>query len=114
MPIIRFKNEHLSVEVPEGANLRETALDNGVEVYQGEDKFLNCRGRGLCGTCVMQISPERAASPRTKTELAKLQFSKDRLSCQTNITADCTVTTKMAQPKHDRKIQSTRVATRYK
>lgn len=114
MPVIRFKNEHLSVEVPEGANLRQTALDNGIEVYQGEAKVANCRGRGLCGTCLMQISPERAASPRTKAELSKLKFSKDRLSCQVSIHDDCTVTSKIAMPGHDRKIQSTRVVTRYK
>jgi len=114
VPVIKFKNEHLSVEVPAGANLRQTALENGVEVYQAEAKVLNCRGRGLCGTCRMEVTPNRAASPRTKAELKMLNFSNDRLSCQTEITGDCSVTTKIEQPKHDRKIQSTRVVTQFK
>ncbi len=114
MPLIKFKNEHLTVEVSEGANLRQVALENGVEVYQDEAKVLNCRGRGLCGTCRMQVSPNRAASPRTKIELEQIKFDKDRLSCQTQIVGDCTVTTYMEQPSHDRKLHNTRVVTRFK
>ena len=111
MPVIRFKREHLSVDVPEGANLRQVALDNGIEVYQGLDKVANCRGRGLCGTCRMEVSPERAASPRSKAELKHIKFGRDRLSCQTYIYSDCTVTTKIQPPEHDRVIRRTRVVT---
>ncbi len=111
MPVIKFKNEHLSVEVPAGANLRQTALENGVEVYQAEAKVLNCRGRGLCGTCRMEVSPERAASSRTKAELKQIKFGSDRLSCQTQIHGDCTVTTKLQPPQHDRVIRRSRVVT---
>jgi len=114
VPLVKFKNEHLSVEVPVGANLRQVALENGIEVYQGEAKVLNCRGRGLCGTCRMEVTPNRAATARTKAELKMLNFSNDRLSCQTEITGDCGVTTKIEPPRHDRKIQNTRVATQYK
>ncbi len=111
MPVIRFKREHLSVDVPDGANLRQVALDNGIEVYQGVDKVANCRGRGLCGTCRMEVSPERSASPRTKAELKQIKFGPDRLSCQTQIHGDCTVTTKIQPPQHDRVIRRTRVVT---
>lgn len=111
MPLIRFKREHLTVEVPEGANLRKVAQENGIEVYQGADRVVNCRGNGLCGTCRMEVSPERAASPRTKAELRQIKYGKDRLSCQTQIYEDCTVTTKIQPPMHDRVIRRSRVVT---
>lgn len=111
MPLIRFTREHLTVEVPEGANLRQVALENGIEIYQGADRFINCRGRGLCGTDRVEVSPETAISPRTKAELRQIKFGKDRLACQVQIFGDCEVTTKIQPPMHDRVIRRTRVVT---
>ena len=68
MPVIRFKREHLSVDVPDGANLRQVALDNGIEVYQGLDIVANCRGRGLCGTCRVEIVDGKGVPPMAQSE----------------------------------------------
>jgi ferredoxin len=51
MPKVVFVKEKQEIEVPEGANLREAARSAGVQVYRGLDRYLNCRGLGLCGTC---------------------------------------------------------------
>jgi ferredoxin len=51
MPKVVFVNEKKEIEVPEGANLREEARKAGIQIYRGLDRFLNCRGLGLCGTC---------------------------------------------------------------
>lgn len=51
MPKIVFVNEKQEVEVEAGSNMRDAAIKAGVAVYKGLDKYLNCRGFGLCGTC---------------------------------------------------------------
>ncbi len=42
MPIVNFVNEKKEIQVPEGANLRQEALQAGIQVYRVE-KVLNCR-----------------------------------------------------------------------
>jgi ferredoxin len=51
MPKVVIANEKKEIEVPEGGNLRVEARKAGIEIYKGLDRFLNCRGLGLCGTC---------------------------------------------------------------
>ncbi|HEV3080754.1 MAG TPA: 2Fe-2S iron-sulfur cluster-binding protein, partial [Gemmataceae bacterium] len=51
MPKVVFVKEKKELEVVDGANLRQEARKAGIELYQGPDRFLNCRGLGLCGTC---------------------------------------------------------------
>jgi ferredoxin len=51
MPKVTFVKEKVEIEVPDGANLRQAARAAGIQVYQGLDRILNCRGLGLCGTC---------------------------------------------------------------
>jgi ferredoxin len=55
MPKVVFVNEKKEIEVPEGANLRLEARKAGIEIYKGLDRFLNCRGLGLCGTCKVLV-----------------------------------------------------------
>lgn len=63
MPIIKFVNEKKEIEVPVGANLRKEAIKAGVNFHQGvngigatANKFLNCHGIGMCGTCRVKIT----------------------------------------------------------
>ena len=63
MPTITFVNEKKEIQVPEGANLRDEALQAGVKVYGGFNGFgaslnkvLNCHGFGQCGTCRVLIT----------------------------------------------------------
>src|SRR5690242_9435444 len=51
MPKVNFVNEKKEIEVPAGSNLRQEARKAGIELYKGLDRYLNCRGLGLCGTC---------------------------------------------------------------
>ncbi len=62
MPIVKFVKEKKEIEVPEGANLRKEALKAGINLYHGMNgrgallnKYLNCYGFGMCGTCRVLI-----------------------------------------------------------
>lgn len=64
MPIVKFVKEKKEIEVPEGANLRTEAIKAGIQVNQGfinnigrtANRYLNCKGMGLCGTCRVLIT----------------------------------------------------------
>jgi ferredoxin len=56
MPKIIVLNEQKKeIEVPAGTNLRIALRQADVQVYKGIDKYLNCRGLGLCGTCAVLV-----------------------------------------------------------
>jgi ferredoxin len=55
MPTVTFLREGKKIEVEEGANLRQAAMDAGISVYKGPAKLLNCLGNGLCGTCLVYV-----------------------------------------------------------
>src|SRR5207244_980341 len=55
MPTVEFLDAGKKIECGQYANLRKVALLHGVEVYKGVNQIANCRGNGLCGTCVMEI-----------------------------------------------------------
>ena len=56
MPKITVLNEQKKeIEVPEGTNLRQALRAEGVQVYSGVFKYLNCRGLGVCGTCAVLV-----------------------------------------------------------
>lgn len=102
MPKVTFVKEKQEIEVPEGANLRTEATKAGVSVYQGLDKFLNCRGNGLCGTCKVYVKKGMEnLSPKGTIEGIKLAMmlssigheNEIRLSCQVQVKGDCTIET---------------------
>ena len=62
MPIVKFVNEKVELDVPFGANLREQAKKAGINTHQGLNgfgasinKIVNCHGFGQCGTCRVRI-----------------------------------------------------------
>lgn len=56
MPTIRFLREGIEVEVEKGTNLRQAALEAGIQVYQKPWSYgLNCHGLGHCGTCRVAV-----------------------------------------------------------
>jgi len=106
MPKVTFVNEKKDIEVENGANLREAARKAGISVYKGMDRYLNCMGFGLCGTCrvlvkkgMENLSPKGllekfnlAAHPITM--LAALGHEDElRLACQVTVNGDCTIET---------------------
>jgi ferredoxin len=102
MPRVKFVNEKQELEVPVGANLREEALKNGIQVYRGIERFLHCMGKGLCGTCKVIVKEGKDnLSPKTTLEKVALfrmlssigQENQLRLSCQCKVNGDCEIIT---------------------
>ena len=120
MPVIKFVNEKVEVEVPEGANLRQEAIKAGVNVYKGLNgigeklnAIFNCHGLGGCGTCRVLITKGMEnTNPMTIRE--KIKFKTPiptpvpdpipcfafigyeetmRLACMTQVKGDIEVTT---------------------
>lgn len=83
-------------ECAEGANLRKVLLENGIPVYNGQAKQINCHGLGTCGTCAVMVEGE--ASEVSWRENARLSLpphspsKKRRLACQTKVLGDVSVT----------------------
>ncbi len=99
MPRVEFLNTGATHECGQYANLRKLAKLHGVPVYRGLDEKLNCRGNGLCGTCVMEIvEGQENLSPMTRREKLKLkdQPENHRLSCQCQVMGDLCVITAAA------------------
>ncbi|CDN16971.1 MAG: (2Fe-2S)-binding protein [Richelia sp.] len=85
-----------TIECNRGSNLRKILLKNGVELYNGKSKLINCRGIGSCGTCAVQIEGDVSLvnwRDRTRRSLPPHSPTKDlRLACQTRILGDVRVT----------------------
>jgi ferredoxin len=105
MPKITILNEQKKeIEVPAGANLRLALREAGVQVYKSIDKYLNCRGLGLCGTCAVLVK-EGADHLSKKTLREKFNFTfhpktsfaiighedEMRLSCQCSVEGDVSI-----------------------
>ncbi len=81
MPIVKFVKENIEIEVPEGANLRKEAKKAGINVNQGVNgvgasinRFMNCKGTGMCGTCrVLITSGMENTNPMTVREKMKFK-----------------------------------------
>ena len=63
MPIVKFTKENKEIEVPVGAYLRQEAIKAGINLNCGVNgyganinKFANCKGFGMCGTCRVLIT----------------------------------------------------------
>jgi ferredoxin len=109
MPKVVFVQEKQEIEVPVGANLRQAAREVGVQIYQGLDRYLNCRGLGLCGTCLVLVKKgmENLSPPtrrekfnfklHPKTMMAVIGREEEaRLACQVRVNGDCTIETRPA------------------
>ena len=106
MPKVKFIREKVEIEVPAGANLREAARANGIEVYPPINRVLNCMGHGTCGSCrmvLMQGTVKNASKPtfieKMRFKLSFLNIGEEeemRLSCQTKVLGDLEVYTQPA------------------
>ena len=79
-----------------GVNVRELLVNNGINVYQSITRWTNCKGKQLCGTCIVNVTN---GSPNTNwksmDEASTLRANPDsyRLSCVTFAHGDITVET---------------------
>ena len=97
MPTIEFVREKRTISVEAGTNLREAAIKEYVSLYPHILKILNCRGRGLCTSCVVEIvsgevdPPNEVENDKIKKKLAK--NPNIRLGCQVSVNQDLKVRT---------------------
>ncbi|KAL7581371.1 hypothetical protein ACA910_021963 [Epithemia clementina (nom. ined.)] len=81
---------------PAGVNIRQLCVDNGINVYQSVTRWTNCKGKQLCGTCIVNV-PAGGINTNRKSmdEASTLRENPDsyRLSCVTFAYGDCTVET---------------------
>ena len=79
-----------------GVNVRQLLVDNGINVYQSVTRWTNCKGKQLCGTCIVNVN-EGAMNTNRKSmdEESTLRENPDtyRLSCVTFAYGDITVET---------------------
>jgi ferredoxin len=99
MPRVTFFTEGVACEVREGENLRMVAIRHRVELYRTFHVLLNCKGKGKCGSCRVEVSDAACVEPaeRTAPERRFLdeKFSDltTRLACQVRVRADLSVLT---------------------
>ena len=97
MTTITFVKENKEVIAANGANLREKALQNRVDIYTLKGKLTNCGGYGQCATCVVEIiEGMENLSPKTDFEKRKLKNKPEsyRLAWQTLVNGSVKVKTK--------------------
>jgi ferredoxin len=106
MPKVSVANEKKEIEVPVGANLREALRKEGIDVYAGLARYLNCFGHGSCGTCrvlvkkgMENLSDKGFLEKFTlKRMMATIGHEDEmRLSCQCTVKGDCTVEVRPAK-----------------
>lgn len=94
---INFVNENKEVIAADGANLREKALQNGIDIYTLMGKMMNCGGYGQCGTCIVEVVEGiENLSEKTPFEQRKLKKkpANYRLACQTLVNGPVSIKTK--------------------
>jgi ferredoxin len=93
MPTITVNNQTITCE--SGANLRKVLLENKIELYNGQARYINCRGLGSCGTCAVEIFgtiSEPNWKENVRLSLPPHSKTKNRrLACQTKVFSDITV-----------------------
>jgi ferredoxin len=97
MANITFVKEEKEIIAADGANLREKALQNKIDIYTLKGKLTNCGGYGQCGTCIVEIvEGGENLSPKTDFEQRKLKKKPEnyRLACQTLVNGPIKVKTK--------------------
>lgn len=87
MPTVIAQGKTFEREV--GANPRKVLLENGIPLYNGKAKLINCRGLGTCGTCAVQVEGEVSAANWKDQARRSLPphspTANRRLACQTQV-----------------------------
>jgi ferredoxin len=123
MPTVTFVKEKKQIEVPEGANLRQAAIKQGIQMHEGVHQFANCRGNGFCASCRVNVV-KGIENVRRKTwwesvynpfwwllnplwPLARIgNEDKMVIACQSKVVGDCEVETTPAMNWHGDKFWS--------
>lgn len=88
--------EVIQLQAAPGVNVRQLLVDNGINVYQSVTRWTNCKGKQLCGTCIVNVA-EGLGNTNWKSmdEASTLRENPEsyRLSCVTFAYEDVTVET---------------------
>lgn len=76
----------VTLEVPDGANLRRVLLEAGLSPHGRLSRRANCGGRGLCATCGVWIESDQPA-PQHWHDKIGAAFGYPRLACQISVCA---------------------------
>lgn len=85
-----------TITAPVGTNVRQLLVDNNINVYQSVTRWTNCKGKQLCGTCIVNVaSGSMSTNRKSMDEESTLRENPDsyRLSCVTFAYGDVTVET---------------------
>ena len=85
-----------TITATSGCNVRQVLVDNGINVYQSVTRWTNCKGKQLCGTCIVNVADGGPNTNRkSMDEASTLRENPDgyRLSCVTFAYGDVTVET---------------------
>ena len=98
MPKLFFVNENKKFNVDTGVNLRKASIDGDVGIYSNIfKKLFNCRGKGMCGTCLVRIESDELESlnevEKKKLKKKLLEDLNLRLACQLTINNDLKIYT---------------------
>ena len=86
----------LTLQAEAGVNIRQLLVDNGINVYQSLTRFTNCKGKQLCGTCIVNITDGIGNTNwKSMDEASTLRENPEsyRLSCVSFAYGDITVET---------------------
>ena len=94
---IEFVKQKRTIQAAEGETIREAAIRNKLSIYSHIFKILNCRGRGLCRSCVMEVISGNT-EPRNEIEDQQLaeklrKNPKLRLACQVKVSDNLVIKT---------------------
>lgn len=94
---IEFVKQKRTIKAEDGETVREAAIRNKLSVYAHIFKILNCRGRGLCKSCVMEVVSGETG-PRNEIENQQLagKLKKNpnlRLACQVKVSDNLVIRT---------------------
>jgi ferredoxin len=84
------------LRAPVGVNVRELLISNNINVYQSITRWTNCKGKQLCGTCIVNVpTGGRYTNRKSMDEASTLRENPDsyRLSCISFAYGDITVET---------------------
>lgn len=95
MPIITVHNaetgEVTTFKAGYGANLRQAAQFQDIDLYRGIWTQLNCRGMGFCGTCLIEVDNMENVSDHSLMEKLHKVGENQKLACRTKIYGDITI-----------------------
>ena len=94
---IHFAKQNRTIKAKEGETIREAAIKSKLSIYPHIFKILNCRGRGHCHSCAIEIV---SGTTNPKNEIENQQLTKKliknpnlRLACQVRVSDNMVIKT---------------------